>query len=104
MNDESVSAFIEFSKEACTEDHDRDPFPDGGHNCPMRKLDGGAPENPWVLVALKLYAQQDGTLDSKCYDLLWGSNVDSLRNSPWIEQVDLREGLPHQIEDKKEET
>jgi len=87
-----VSAFIEFSKDACTEDHDRDPFPDGGHNCPMRFKDGGRPEAPWVLVAMKLYAQQGGSKDSKCYDLLWGDDTDSLKHSPWTERVDLREG------------
>jgi hypothetical protein len=36
MADDSVSVFVEFSKDACIEDHDREPFPDGGHNCPMK--------------------------------------------------------------------
>ena len=72
MSDASVSAFIQFSTAACTEDHARDPFPDGGHNCPMKTEDGGKPEDPWVLVALKLYAQQGGSMDTKCFSLLWG--------------------------------
>ena len=56
----------------------------------MKKEDGGKPEAPWVLVALKLYAQQDGSASSKCHDLLWGDSTDSLRNSPWTDKVDVR--------------
>jgi len=58
----------------------------------MRFVDGGKPENPWVLVALKLYAQHDGAESSKCYSLLWGYDTDSLNNSQWTERIDLRDG------------
>ena len=94
MTDSTVSAFAQWSTAECTEDHARDPFPDGGHNCPMRTKDGGRPENPWVLVALKLYTQQNGSMDSKCYSLLWGSESDSLKNSTWADKIDTREGAP----------
>ena len=93
-DEESVSAFVSWSDAVCTEDHDREPFPDGGHNCPMKTKDGGKPEMPWVLVALKLYAQQDGSMDSKCYGLLWGDADDSLKKSPWADITDFREGAP----------
>ena len=56
MTDDSVSAFIQFSSDVCEEDNARDPYPDGGHNCPMKIPEGGKPEMPWVLVAMKLYA------------------------------------------------
>jgi hypothetical protein len=41
---------------------------------------GGWPENPWLLTAIKLYTQQGGSSESKCYDLLWGNSLTSLRN------------------------
>jgi len=58
FNKASASAqgiFIDFKEEECEEDDARSPFPDGGHCCPLRNADGGKPENPWLLVALKLY-------------------------------------------------
>jgi len=57
----AMAAFVEFSTEVCSEDHLRDPVKDSGHMCPAKFADGGKPENPWVLVALKLYAQQNGS-------------------------------------------
>ena len=94
MSEGSVSAFMQFSTAECTEDHARDPYPDGGHNCPMKTPNGGEPEMPWILVALKLYAQHGGSMDTKCYSLLWGEDADSLRNSTWTDRVDLHPGAP----------
>lgn len=68
----AVGVFIDFKKEECEEDDARAPYPDGGHCCPLRTADGGRPENPWLLVALKLYAQHHGDMNTKCYELLWG--------------------------------
>lgn len=78
MIDGSVAAFAQFSADACTKDGAREPFPDGGHNCPMKFADGGRPETWWVLTAFKLYAQLDGDKGSKCYSMLWGNETDSL--------------------------
>lgn len=81
------AAFVEFTEEACVEDHDRDPYPDGGHNCPMKFANGGGPETPWVLTAIKLYAQKGGSDTSECYRMLWGDDSDSLKNSETAEMV-----------------
>jgi dienelactone hydrolase len=94
MIDGSVAAFAQFSAEACPNDHARDPFPDGGHNCPMRFADGGRPETWWVLTAFKLYAQLDGDRGSKCYSMLWGNDSDSLQQSPDIEKFVLKPAEP----------
>lgn len=49
--------FTEFTKTACEEDGARQPFcKDGGHMCPSKIADGGAPEFPWVLRMFKRYA------------------------------------------------
>lgn len=90
VSDSAQAAFVQFTKAACIEDNDRKPFPDGGHNCPMKKLDGGRPENWWVLTAIKLYAQQGGSNQSKCYNQLWGNDANSLRNSSDVEKFDIR--------------
>jgi len=60
----------------------------------MKTPDGGKPEEPWVLVAIKLYAQHGGSEDSKCFELLWGEGEDSLRNSTWTDKVELHPGEP----------
>jgi dienelactone hydrolase len=74
-------AFVEFTSDACAEDGARKPLvTDGGHDCPMKIPRGGWPENPWLLTAIKLYTQQGGSSESKCYDLLWGNSLTSLRN------------------------
>lgn len=57
-------SFIQLNAKVCAEDHDRAPFPDGGHNCPMKKLNGGGPESPWVLYGMKLYTHMNGNEDS----------------------------------------
>lgn len=57
VNENAQAAFVQFSTEACKEDDDRKPFPDGGHNCPLKKIDAGRPEMWWVLKMLKLYGQ-----------------------------------------------
>jgi len=92
-------SFVEFSKEACAEDNDRKPFPDGGHNCPMKKLDGGRPENPWVLHHIKLYTHMNGSQDSKCWNLIYGNDTNSLRNSKDVEISTIR--VPAQKEEVK---
>jgi len=55
----------------------------------MKFKNGGGPETPWVLTAIKLYAQHDGNTNSKCFELLWGNSDDSLRNSKSIDNVDI---------------
>ena len=61
----------------------------------MKVAEGGRPEWPWVLTALKLYAQQDGAASSACYDRLWGNSTDdtnmSLRQSPDVARTSLYE-------------
>jgi len=76
------TAFIQFSAAACTEDHKHDPFTDSGHNCPFKVP---APETPWVLTALKLYAQFDGNASTQCSQLLWGNGTSSLSNDSNVE-------------------
>jgi hypothetical protein len=85
------AAFIAFSADACNQDGDRQPIiKDGGHNCPTKFKNGGAPETPWVMTAFKLYAQFAGSNASKCYNMLWGDDADSLKNSKDADVVDLR--------------
>ena len=73
----TTSAFIQFNAASCDEDKDRSPYPDGGHNCPLKKYPN-TPETPWVLVAMKLYTHMGGSSDSNCADLLWGNGATSL--------------------------
>lgn len=84
-----TAAFAQFSSEACIEDDDRSPFPDGGHDCPLKFANGSSPEWPWVLSAAKLYAQQGGLSDSDCYGLLWGDSTDALAQSQNVDIVEL---------------
>jgi dienelactone hydrolase len=77
VND-SYAAFGQFSSTACSEDGARKPFPDGGHNCPLKAQIGGQPETRWVLTAAKLYAHLDGIAGSQCYQMMWGSGEGSL--------------------------
>ena len=78
----TTAAFVQFDAAACAEDHARQPFPDEGHNCPFKS----APETPWVLTALKLYAQQGGDPDSKCAELLWGDTPQSLSQAKDVDR------------------
>ena len=55
----------------------------------MKKLDGGAPESPWVLTAIKLYTHMDGNEDSMCYKMIFGNETSSIMNSKDIEKFDL---------------
>lgn len=75
------AAFVQFSQAACTEDHKHSPFTDSGHNCPFK----ADVETPWVTRMLKLYLQQGGSPQSKCYDAIWGTSIGSLRNSSTVE-------------------
>jgi len=81
-DDFAGAAFAQFAEGPCDEDRARQPFPDGGHNCPL-KVDG--PESRWVLAALRLYGQLHGSRASRCYDVLWGEDSDSLRNASEVE-------------------
>jgi pimeloyl-ACP methyl ester carboxylesterase len=83
-----TAAFVQFSEAGCTDDGAREPLvDDGGHDCPMKI---GAPESPWVLVALKLYLLLDGDTSSTCHELLYGNATASLRRSPDADLVDIR--------------
>ena len=83
-----TAAFVQFSEAACADDGAREPLvDDGGHDCPMKI---GAPESPWVLVALKLYLLLDGDTSSTCHELLYGNATASLRKSPDADLVDIR--------------
>eukprot|EP00929_Paragymnodinium_shiwhaense_P065464 TRINITY_DN32810_c0_g1_i2.p3 TRINITY_DN32810_c0_g1~~TRINITY_DN32810_c0_g1_i2.p3 ORF type:complete len:164 (-),score=14.06 TRINITY_DN32810_c0_g1_i2:192-683(-) len=84
------AGFVQFSSAACPETGSRKPFPDGGHNCPLKTAQAGFPENPWVLTAAKLYAQQDGSAQSRCYAALWGNGAGSLQNSTAVEHMEIR--------------
>ena len=67
MDDKSTGIFAQFSADACNDDGDRKPnWSDDGHNCPLKRKDGGRPENIWVLTAAKLYTHMNGAEDSKC--------------------------------------
>jgi len=55
----------------------------------MKKLDGGRPENPWVLNAIKLFAHMDGSEDSMCWKVMYGNDTTSLRNSGDVEKFDI---------------
>jgi len=100
--DAKAHAFVQFSESACFEDHDRSPFPDGGHNCPMKKLDGGFPENPWVLTAAKLYTHMNGSEDSVCYNMMFGNETFSLQNSVSVEKHDIAEAKKLDFNEKVE--
>ena len=84
-------AFVQFSAAACAEDGAREPVvKDGGHMCPAKTARGGWPENVWLLAAIKLYTQQGGSKESKCFGMLWGNSTDSLRNSNTTDLTDVR--------------
>ena len=85
-----TAVFAQFSADACAEDNDREPdWTDGGHDCPLKLRDGGAPEMPWVLAAAKLYAQLDGDAGSACHAMIWGDGADSLNASSDLDLVQL---------------
>lgn len=76
-----TAAFIDFSETACAEDKRRQPFPDGGHNCPLKV---GFPETPWITTSLKLYAHHNGNPSTRCYEMLWGNTTASLAQDPTV--------------------
>jgi hypothetical protein len=57
----------------------------------MKKLDGGKPETPWVLNAVKLYTHMEGSEDSIYYKIMCGNETNSMRNSKGIEKFDIHE-------------
>merc|ERR1719326_911406 len=69
------AAFAVFSEASCAEDHKREPFPDGGHNCIMKT---DSPEAPWVRVALQLYLAGSAERPADCEAALWGDGPGSL--------------------------
>lgn len=79
----TTAAFVQFSASACAEDGKSAPFKDGGHNCPFKPT----PETPWILTALKLYAQQDGLTTSQCSKLLWGDGPGSMGRDTNVEKI-----------------
>lgn len=82
------TGIVEFTADACAEDGAFKPtWTDGGHDCPFKPT----PETPWVLAMMRLYGQLQGSRTSKCYELLWGSGADSLRNSKNVTQAVLHE-------------
>lgn len=83
----TTSAFIQFTADACKEDGNRKPFPDGGHNCPSKRSEQGGPETPWVLTAAKLYAHMDGSASSACAARLWGSGAGSIAKDAAVEKL-----------------
>jgi len=76
------AAVVQFSGDACSEDGVHSPWTDSGHDCPFKT----APEAPWILTALKLYAQQEGRADSACAAMLWGGASDSLMRDSSVAQ------------------
>ena len=87
------AVFVQFSEKACSDDGSHRPVSDAGHNCPMKTANGGAPENTWVLTAVKLYGQQGGGY-GKCSGYIWGDDFDSLWQCP---DVDTSQILPEQV-------
>ena len=99
MDDKSTGIFAQFSADACNDDGDRKPnWSDDGHNCPLKRKDGGRPENIWVLTAAKLYTHMNGAEDSKCFDMIWGNTDDSLQVSKDIELYSLNRPLSTKAE------
>ena len=73
--------FVQFSTAACAEDGARRPFADAGHDCAFK----AGVETPWVLSAMKLYAQQRGRASSRCASMLLGGGAGSLKADPLVE-------------------
>ena len=73
---------VQFSSAACDEDGAHPPFGDSGHLCPFKT----APEAPWVLTALKLYAQHDASPTSRCAAMLWGAGDGSLARDTSVDE------------------
>jgi len=78
------AAFVQFSENACAETGKSKPWTDGGHDCPFKPNI----ETPWVLRALKLYAQLNGDVQSQCFASLWGSGPSSIQNSTDIQLLE----------------
>ena len=54
-----------------TAPHGTQPFTDGGHDCPFKN----SVESPWVLTAIKLYAQQGANPKSMCAQMMYAHNA-----------------------------
>jgi dienelactone hydrolase len=93
MHPDATAIFVNWKAEMCLNDDAMEPIiNDSGHNCPTKILDGGKPENPWMLVAMKLYAQHDGDKSTRCHEYLWGTSESSLQTSPWVAHSELFAG------------
>jgi len=77
------ATFVQFSAAACPKTGEVPPFDDSGHDCPFKS----GVETPWVLTAMKLYAQQGGDMNSNCAKMMYGANKDSLGSDPNVQQV-----------------
>ena len=55
----------------------------------MKFKDGGRPETPWVLNAIKLFTHMNGSEDSMCWKYMYGNDTKSMRNSEDIEVHDI---------------
>jgi len=80
------TTFVQFSATACNEDGAFPPWTDEGHDCPFKT----GIETPWVLTAIKLYAQQGGSAQSQCAKMLYGTGDDSLVHDPHVEKYVMR--------------
>jgi len=77
------ATFVQYDAVACNEDGMYPPWTDSGHDCPFKT----GVEAPWVLTAAKLYAQQDGNMQSECAKMLYGSGEDSLSKDAHVKQM-----------------
>jgi len=82
----SKSIFVQFNAASCSEDNDRSPYLDSGHNCPLKYFSTN-PESPWVLTTMKLYTHMGGSMVSNCADLLWGKGAKSLSTDSNVEKL-----------------
>jgi len=86
QNGTHPAIFVQFSAAACDEDGAHPPWTDSGHDCPFKT----AVESPWVITAMKLYAQQGGRMDSNCATMLYGNGKGSLKTDKHVEKLELR--------------
>jgi len=86
--------FAQWNSDACAEDGEREPVvKDGGHNCPMKRVDGGLPEMSLLLKVVKLYGQMGGDEESDCYRGVYGEGEGTLRGGNMTDVLDFRMGF-----------
>jgi len=79
------ATYVEFKNTSCLNDGEG-AFDDSGHDCPFKN----GVEAPWILTAAKLYAQQDGNVDSTCAAMLYGTGITSLPADAAVEKIEYR--------------